>query len=85
MPTAQDRPTKPSPAGCRSGCLAVSAACLKEQKAVPISTILFVLAILMMLGTVLMLPDSHSWGAGPSGAIGTIAIVAFVFVVLGRL
>jgi hypothetical protein len=50
----------------------------------PISTILLVLVILMLLGAIPTWPHSRSWGYGPSGAIGTIAIVLLILIVLGR-
>ncbi len=51
----------------------------------PISTILLVLVILMLLGAIPTWPHSRSWGYGPSGAIGTIAIVVLLLIVLGRI
>jgi hypothetical protein len=51
----------------------------------PISTILLVLVILMLLGAIPTWPHSRSWGYGPSGAIGTIAIVVLILILLGRI
>ena len=51
----------------------------------PLSTILLVLVILMLIGAIPTWPHSRNWGYGPSGAIGTIAIVVLVLVVLGRI
>lgn len=49
-----------------------------------LSTILLILIILALLGALPSWPYSRDWGYRPSGALGTIAIVVLVLVVLGR-
>jgi hypothetical protein len=48
-------------------------------------TILIVLLILMLIGSIPAWPYSTGWGYGPSGALGTILIVLLILVLLGKL
>ena len=53
-----------------------------------LGTILIVLLILMLLGSVGTLPrwwHSSSWGYGPSGGLGLIAVILIVLLLLGRI
>ena len=49
-----------------------------------ISTIILILLVLMLLGTIPSWPHSRSWGYGPSGALGTALLVVLVLVLVGR-
>ena len=48
-------------------------------------TILLVIVILVLLGVVPKWPHSRSWGYGPSGAVGLVALVLIVLLLTGRL
>ena len=50
-----------------------------------LGTILLVLLILMLIGAVPAWPHSQSWGYGPSGGLGVIAIILIVLLLTGRL
>jgi hypothetical protein len=50
-----------------------------------LGTILLIVLILMLIGAIPSWPHSRSWGYGPSGAIGLIAVVIVVLLLLGRL
>jgi len=53
-----------------------------------LSTILIVMLMLMLLGTVGTLPSwgySRSWGYGPSGGLGLVVLILVVLLLLGRL
>lgn len=50
-----------------------------------LSTILFVVLILLLLGALPSWPHSRSWGYGPSGGLGLIAIILIVLLLLGRI
>ena len=50
-----------------------------------LGTILLIVLILMLLGAIPTWPHSRSWGYGPSGALGLVAVVIVVLLVLGRL
>lgn len=50
-----------------------------------IGTILFVILVLMLLGTIPSWPHSRQWGYGPSGAIGIIVLVVLVLLLLGKI
>lgn len=53
-----------------------------------LGTILIVLLILMLLGSVGTLPTwSHSrnWGYGPSGGMGLIVVILIVLFLVGRI
>jgi hypothetical protein len=57
---------------------------LIRETAMSLTTILLVILVLMLIGAIPSWPHSRSWGYGPSGAIGTIAIVLVVLILLGR-
>ena len=48
-----------------------------------IGTVLLVLLILMLLGSLPVYPYSRSWGYGPGGIIGTLLIIVLIAVLLG--
>lgn len=45
-------------------------------------TIIFVILVLMLIGTLPNWPHSASWGYGPSGGIGTLLIVVVIVLLL---
>jgi hypothetical protein len=49
-----------------------------------LGTILLILLILMVVGSVPTWPHSRNWGYFPSGGIGLILIVLIVLIFLGR-
>ena len=50
-----------------------------------LGTILVVILILMLLGTLPSWPHSRSWGYGPSGGLGLVVVVLLVLLLLGRI
>lgn len=50
-----------------------------------LSTILLIVLILMLVGTLPQWPHSKSWGYGPSGGLGLVFIVLLILAVTGRL
>lgn len=50
-----------------------------------LSTILLVILILMVLGSVPAWPHSRSWGFYPSGGFGLVAVVVLLLLATGRL
>jgi len=48
-------------------------------------TILIVLLILMLLGTVPTWPHSRNWGYGPSGGLGLVVLILVILLLMGRL
>ncbi|MBK8001152.1 MAG: DUF3309 domain-containing protein [Verrucomicrobia bacterium] len=50
-----------------------------------LGTILIVLLVLMLLGSVPAWPHSRSWGYFPSGALGMILVILVVLILLGRI
>jgi hypothetical protein len=50
-----------------------------------ISTILIVLLVLMLLGSLPAWPYSTSWGYGPGGIIGLVLVIIVILVLLGRI
>ncbi len=50
-----------------------------------LSTILIVVLILMLLGSVPRWPHSRDWGYYPSGGIGLVLLIMVVLLVSGRL
>jgi len=56
-----------------------------KENFMSLGTILLILLILMLIGSVPSWPHSRSWGYGPSGALGLIVIVIVVLLLTGRL
>jgi uncharacterized protein DUF3309 len=50
-----------------------------------LGTILIVILILMLLGAMPAWNHSRSWGYGPSGGLGLVAIILIVLVLMGRI
>jgi hypothetical protein len=50
-----------------------------------LSTILLVVLILVLLGSIPVWSHSRSWGYGPSGGLGTLLVIVVVLMVLGRI
>lgn len=48
-------------------------------------TILIILLILLLLGSVPRWPYSKNWGYSPSGLLGVVLLVVIVLVLVGRL
>jgi hypothetical protein len=49
------------------------------------STILFVILILLLLGALPTWGHSRNWGYGPSGGLGLVALIVIVLLVMGRI
>ena len=50
-----------------------------------LGTILIVILVLMLLGSVPAWPHSRSWGYGPSGGLGLVIVILLILLLLGRL
>ncbi|HUW75180.1 MAG TPA: DUF3309 domain-containing protein [Gallionella sp.] len=50
-----------------------------------VSTILLIVVVLMLIGSIPRWPHSRSWGYGPSGGIGLVLVVLLILLLLGRL
>lgn len=50
-----------------------------------LGTILLVILILMLLGSIPAWPHSRNWGYGPTGGLGTIFVILLILVLLGRI
>lgn len=51
----------------------------------PISTILFIILILLLIGALPTWPHSRNWGYYPSGGAGTVLVVLLILMLLGRI
>jgi len=51
----------------------------------PLGTILIIVLIVLLLGTIPAWPYSKDWGYYPSGALGLVFLVMLVLVLSGRL
>jgi hypothetical protein len=51
----------------------------------PVSTILLIVLVLLVVGAVPSWPHSRTWGYAPSGALGMVALVVLVLLLLGRI
>jgi hypothetical protein len=50
-----------------------------------LGTILLVVLILMLIGAIPAWPHSRSWGYGPSGGLGLVAVVLLILLLSGRI
>jgi hypothetical protein len=50
-----------------------------------LGTILLIILILILLGSVPRWPYSRSWGYGPSGIIGIILVIVIILILVGRI
>ena len=50
-----------------------------------IGTILIVILVLMLLGTLPTWNHSRSWGYGPSGGLGLVVLILLILLLMGRL
>ena len=50
-----------------------------------IGSILLVVLVLALLGVIPIWPHSRSWGYGPSGGFGLIAIILVILLLTGRI
>ena len=48
-------------------------------------TVILVVLVLLLIGAIPSWPHSRSWGYGPSGLLGFLAVVVVVLLVMGRL
>jgi hypothetical protein len=49
------------------------------------STILFVILILLLVGALPVWPHSASWGVYPSGGLGLVLLIVLILALTGRL
>ena len=49
-----------------------------------IGTIILIILVLLLLGSLPTWNYSRSWGYGPTGILGTIVVIFLVLVLLGR-
>ncbi|WP_081444728.1 MULTISPECIES: DUF3309 family protein [Blastopirellula] len=50
-----------------------------------LGTILLIVLVLMLLGSVPAWPHSRSWGYGPSGGLGLVVVILLILVLMGRI
>jgi len=50
-----------------------------------LGTILFIVIILMLVGSLPTWPHSRGWGYAPSGGLGLILLILIILLVLGRI
>lgn len=49
------------------------------------STIIFIILILLLVGVLPTWPHSNGWGYGPSGVLGIVLVVVLILFLTGRL
>ncbi|MGN6584882.1 MAG: DUF3309 family protein [Rhizobiaceae bacterium] len=50
-----------------------------------LGTILLIILILIVLGSVPTWPYSRGWGYGPSGIVGIILVIVIILILVGRI
>jgi hypothetical protein len=56
-----------------------------RENAMSLATIILIVLVLMLVGAIPTWPHSRSWGYGPSGGIGLVAVIVIVLLLMGRL
>lgn len=49
-----------------------------------LTTVLFIVLILALLGSLPAWPHSREWGYGPSGGVGVVLLIVLILLLLGR-
>jgi Protein of unknown function (DUF3309) len=57
----------------------------KIRRSDMLATILIVVVVLMLLGTLPTWPHSRQWGYYPSGGLGLVLVILIILLLLGRL
>lgn len=50
-----------------------------------LGTILIVILVLILLGSIPSWPYSRGWGYGPSGILGVVLVIVLILVLMGRI
>jgi hypothetical protein len=50
-----------------------------------LGTILIIVLILLLIGSLPSWPYSSGWGYGPSGLLGTVLVILLILVLMGRI
>jgi hypothetical protein len=50
-----------------------------------LGTVLLILLVLLLIGTIPSWPHSRSWGYAPSGILGLILLIVVILLLLGRI
>jgi hypothetical protein len=50
-----------------------------------LGTILLIIVVLLLIGTIPTWPHSRGWGYGPSGGIGLVLLVVVVLLLMGKI
>ena len=50
-----------------------------------LGTILLIIVVLLLIGSIPSWPHSRGWGYGPSGGIGLVLLVVVVLLLLGKI
>ncbi|HYN61752.1 MAG TPA: DUF3309 family protein [Rubrivivax sp.] len=50
-----------------------------------LGTILLIVLVLLLIGTIPTWPHSRGWGYGPSGGLGLLVLILVVLLVMGRI
>lgn len=50
-----------------------------------LTTILFIILILLLIGSIPVWPYSGGWGYGPSGILGIILLIIIILLLMGRI
>jgi hypothetical protein len=58
---------------------------LEGAAAMPLSTILIIVLVLVLIGALPTWPYSRNWGYYPGGALGLILLIVLILLLMGRL
>ena len=56
-----------------------------RNRAMPISTLLIIVLLIVLIGALPTWPHSRSWGYYPSGGLGLILLIVVVLLLMGRI
>ena len=56
-----------------------------RNRAMPVSTLLIIVLLVVLIGALPTWPHSRSWGYYPSGGLGLILLIVVVLLLMGRI
>jgi Protein of unknown function (DUF3309) len=69
----------------RAGTRHTNPGSFEGEAAMPLSTILIIVLILVLIGVLPTWPYSRGWGYYPGGALGLILVIVLILLLMGRL
>jgi hypothetical protein len=56
-----------------------------QREIMPVGTIILILLIVLLIGSLPAWPYSSGWGYYPSGGLGLVVVILLILILMGRL